>query len=45
MQQGNIPRTEADVADLVEDLGYNPDTPVKKGIGKFIKWYKTYLRT
>ena len=35
-------RTEADVTDLVENLGYKPNTPVQKGIERFIEWYKTY---
>jgi UDP-glucuronate 4-epimerase len=43
MQPGDVPRTEADVTDLVDDLGYNPDTPVQKGIEKFITWYKSYF--
>ena len=28
---------------LVENLGYKPDTPVQKGIEKFIEWYKSYF--
>jgi len=36
-------RTEADVTDLVENLGYKPDTPVYKGIEKFIEWYNSYF--
>ncbi|MGM0503948.1 MAG: NAD-dependent epimerase [Bacteroidota bacterium] len=43
MQPGDVPRTEADVTDLVENLGYKPGTPVKAGIEKFIKWYKSYF--
>jgi UDP-glucuronate 4-epimerase len=43
MQPGDVPRTEADVTDLVENLGYKPDTPVQKGIEKFIDWYKSYF--
>ena len=43
MQPGDVPRTEADVTDLVEELGYKPDTPVHKGIEKFISWYKFYF--
>lgn len=42
MQPGDVARTEADVSDLVEDLGYRPDTPVTKGIGEFVKWYRGY---
>ncbi len=45
IQPGDVPRTEADVTDLVENLGYKPDTSVKKGIGEFIKWYNFYLKT
>jgi UDP-glucuronate 4-epimerase len=43
MQPGDVSRTEADVTDLVENLGYKPNTPVLDGIGKFIKWYKLYF--
>jgi len=43
MQPGDVPRTEADVTDLVENLGYKPNTPVSTGIEKFIKWYKQYF--
>jgi UDP-glucuronate 4-epimerase len=43
MQPGDVPRTEADVTDLVENLGYKPDTPVQKGIENFINWYKSYF--
>ena len=42
MQPGDVPRTEADVTDLEENLGYKPDTPVQKGIDSFIQWYRDY---
>ena len=42
MQPGDVTRTDADVADLIENFGYKPDTPVSLGIEKFIKWYKSY---
>lgn len=44
MQPGDVPRTEADVTDLVENVGYKPNTPVKVGIEKFIKWYESYFK-
>jgi UDP-glucuronate 4-epimerase len=44
MQPGDVPRTEADVTDLVKNLDYKPDTPVQKGIERFIEWYKFYFR-
>ncbi len=43
MQPGDVPRTEADVTDLVENLGYKPDTPVQRGIEWFIEWYNSYF--
>ena len=43
MQPEDVPRTEADVTDLAENLGYKPDTPVQMGIEKFINWYKSYF--
>ena len=44
MQPGDVPRTEADVTDLVENLNYKPDTKVETGIKKFIEWYKQYFQ-
>ena len=42
MQPGDVPETEADVTDLVENLGYKPETKVQDGISAFIKWYLSY---
>lgn len=42
MQPGDVPRTEADVTDLIEAMGYKPDTPVGVGIGRFVDWYEKY---
>ena len=39
MQLGDVPKTHSDVTDLVNDLGYKPDTPIQKGIDEFIEWY------
>lgn len=39
IQAGDVPRTEADVTDLVANLGYKPDTSVSKGIAEFVEWY------
>ena len=36
MQPGDVPKTQADVTDLVENLGYKLNTPVQKGIEKLI---------
>ena len=42
MQPGDVQKTFADVSALKRDFDYKPDTPVEKGVEKFIKWYKKY---
>ena len=44
MQQGDVPRTFADVDELIKDYKYTPSTEIKSGIGNFIKWYKGYYK-
>lgn len=44
LQPGDVPDTEADVQDLVEDVGYKPDTPIEVGIRRFIDWYLDYYK-
>lgn len=41
MQPGDVPKTHSDVADLINDFGYKPNTTIESGIEKFIKWYLT----
>jgi len=43
MQQGDVPRTFADINDLIKDFKYKSKTPISKGIKEFIKWYKKYV--
>ena len=42
MQPGDVEKTWANVTDLMKDYDYHPDTPVRKGIDAFIKWYREY---
>lgn len=42
LQPGDVPDTFADVDDLVQDLGYAPQTSIEEGIQKFVAWYKDY---
>src|SRR5690554_1820434 len=42
MQPGDVNQTWADVEDLKERYGYNPDFSVKEGVQHFVKWYKGY---
>jgi UDP-glucuronate 4-epimerase len=42
MQPGDVPITYADVADLMQDVGFQPRTPIEAGIAKFVAWYQDY---
>lgn len=42
MQPGDVPETCADVADLMRDTGFAPNTPVEEGIAQFVAWYRAY---
>ena len=44
LQMGDVPATYADVSDLIKDLGYKPNTPIKKGISNFIDWYLDFFQ-
>jgi UDP-glucuronate 4-epimerase len=42
MQPGDVPATYANVDDLMQDVGFKPETPIATGIQRFIEWYKDY---
>ena len=42
LQPGDVINTFADVDDLVEEIGYKPETSIEQGIEKFVLWYKEY---
>jgi UDP-glucuronate 4-epimerase len=42
MQPGDVPETYADVADLMRDVGFRPDTPIADGIRDFVAWFREY---
>lgn len=44
LQAGDVPQTYADVQDLINDIGFKPQTSIKDGIGKFIDWYLEYYK-
>jgi UDP-glucuronate 4-epimerase len=44
LQPGDVPDTYADVTDLVNDVGYKPDTTVEEGIANFVKWYLEFYK-
>lgn len=42
LQLGDVPSTYADVDDLMQDVGFKPQTSLEIGIARFIEWYKRY---
>lgn len=44
LQAGDVLATYADVTDLVENLDYQPATPIQEGIDNFIAWYKEFFQ-
>jgi len=44
MQPGDVPRTFADVDELIKDYEYSPSTAINSGIDIFIKWYVSYYK-
>jgi len=42
MQMGDVPATEANVDDLVRDVGFKPATRIEDGIARFVAWYRDY---
>lgn len=44
MQAGDVQKTFADVENLKKDIGYHPNTPIDKGVVKFIDWYRKYYK-
>ncbi len=44
MQPGDVPATWANVDDLINDLGYKPDTDIQDGVNRFVDWYKSFYK-
>ena len=44
LQPGDVPNTYADVSALNEAVGYQPNTPVREGVARFVEWYRGYFR-
>ncbi|KAF3890648.1 MULTISPECIES: NAD-dependent epimerase [Nostocales] len=45
LQLGDVPTTYADVDDLVQDIGFKPNTSIEVGIERFVKWYVSYYQS
>ena len=44
MQPGDVKETYAEISESKKDLNFHPNTSIKNGIPKFIKWYKAYYK-
>jgi UDP-glucuronate 4-epimerase len=44
MQPGDVTTTYADVAELSDNVGFAPNTPLEEGIKNFVTWYKDYYQ-
>ncbi len=42
IQPGDVPATWADVDDLESNLDYKPNTPIRRGVKRFVEWYRKY---
>lgn len=42
MQPGDVPITYANVDDLMQDVGFRPNTPLEVGVEQFVQWYRSY---
>ena len=41
-QDGEMIRTEADITETRDALGYAPATPIDVGVGRFVDWYREF---
>jgi UDP-glucuronate 4-epimerase len=42
MQPGDVTETFADVAELMRDTGFRPQTSIEDGLADFVAWYRDY---
>jgi UDP-glucuronate 4-epimerase len=43
LQAGDVPDTEADVSELMLEVGYKPTVTVETGVARFVAWYREYF--
>jgi UDP-glucuronate 4-epimerase len=42
IQPGDVPSTYADIEASRRDLGFEPTTPIREGIPRFVRWYREH---
>jgi UDP-glucuronate 4-epimerase len=45
MQPGDLPEIYADVADLERAVDFRPNTQIADAIGRFVKWFRKFVRS
>jgi len=45
LQPGDVPDTYADVSDLDEQFNHRPSTPIREGVQRFARWYRSHHRS
>jgi len=45
IQPGDVPATYADVESLEKATGFKPQTAMREGIQRFVKWYTEFYAT
>lgn len=45
LQPGDVLVTYADTEDLERDVGFRPSTSIEIGIGRFVDWYRSFLKS
>jgi UDP-glucuronate 4-epimerase len=44
LQDGDVPATFADTAELAALVGFRPRTDVREGVKRFVEWYRAYYK-
>lgn len=42
MQPGDVPKTHADITQLMKDYDFKPTVKINTGIKNFVNWFKSY---
>ncbi|MFO7802240.1 MAG: NAD-dependent epimerase [Desulfovermiculus sp.] len=45
LQPGDVPKTYAHVQDLIQNIGFQPNTSIEYGIQEFVRWYREYYHS
>ena len=44
LQNGDVPKTFADIQDLFETIEFKPEVTIEEGISSFVSWFKKYYK-